>query len=260
LKVNLPTTANRAVRKLTQETASFLSEFQVYRALFDKLDSPTASSRTSRLLNIGREVRLGSRMWTKSHLELIAHWKQLHPLMLRIEMSDREVEGRLREAYSIREEDTRIDFMCRTPGIGPVLASLILTLTYPENYAPLELHAWNALADLGFNVTRKENSGGGFTPAEFSRYLEIVRNLANEANTTPWEISKGLHAINKVKTTKKWRMQLDHLTSSQSQLPPSSPAQEPILKLHKLCSHLKRMLGSRNVHLTVNAGVLKSEF
>ena len=151
-------------------------------------------------------------MWTKSYLELIARWKQLHPLMSRIERNDQEVEERLRKAYSIREEDAQIDFICRTPGIGPVLASLILTLTYPENYAPLELHAWNALADLGFDVTRKDSSGGGFTPAEFSRYLEIVRNLANEANTTPWEMSKGLHAINKVKTTKKWRKQLEHLT------------------------------------------------
>jgi hypothetical protein len=245
LKVNLPTTANRAVRKLTQETVSFLSEFQLYRALFDKLDSPTASSQTSRLLNIGREVRQGSRMWTKSHLELIARWKLLHPLMSRIKRNDQQVEGRLREAYSIREEDARIDFMCRTPGIGPVLASLILTLTYPQNYAPLELHAWNALADLGFDFTRKDSSGGGFTPAEFSRYLEIVRNLANEANTTPWEISKGLHAINKVKTTKKWRKQLDHLMSSQSHLPPPSPAGEPIVKLYKLCSHFQRMLGEQ---------------
>jgi hypothetical protein len=165
--------------------------------------------------------------------------------MSRIEMNDQEVEGRLREAYSIRQEDARIDFMCRTPGIGPVLASLVLTLTYPENYAPLELHAWNALADLGFDVTRKDSSGGGFTPAEFSRYLEIVRNLANEANTTPWEISKALHAVNKVKTTKKWRKQLEHLALSQSRLPSLSPAREPIVKLYKLCSHFQRMLGEQ---------------
>ena len=184
-------------------------------------------------------------MWTKSHLELIARWKQLHPLMSRIERNNQEVEERLKEAYSIREEDARIDFMCRTPGIGPVLTSLLLTLTYPENYAPLELHAWNALADLGFDVTRKDSSGGGFTPAEFSRYLEIVRNLANEANTTPWEISKGLHAINKVKTTKKWRKQLEHLTISQSGLPPPSPAREPIIKLYKLCSHFQRRLSKQ---------------
>jgi len=184
-------------------------------------------------------------MWTKSHLELIARWKQLHPLMSRIERNDQEVEERLMETYSIREEDARIDFMCRTPGVGPVLASLLLTLTYPENYAPLELHAWNALADLGFDVTRKDSSGGGFTPAEFSRYLEIVRNLANEANTTPWEISKGLHAINKVKTTKKWRKQLDHLMLSQSQLSPPSPARKPIVKLYKLCSHFQCMFGKQ---------------
>jgi hypothetical protein len=165
--------------------------------------------------------------------------------MSRIERNNEEVEERLKEAYSIREEDARIDFMCRTPGIGPVLTSLLLTLTYPENYAPLELHAWNALADLGFDVTRKDSSGGGFTPAEFSRYLEIVRNLANEANTTPWEISKGLHAINKVKTTKKWRKQLEHLTISQSGLPPPSPAREPIVKLYKLCSHFQRRLSKQ---------------
>ena len=184
-------------------------------------------------------------MWTKSNLELIARWKQLHPLMSRIERNDHEVEGRLREAYSIRQEDARIDLMCRIPGIGPVLASLLLTLTHPENYAPLQLHAWNALADLGFNVTRKDSSGGGFTPAEFSRYLEIVRNLANEANTTPWEISRALHAVNKVKTTKKWRKQLEHLTLSQSRLPSLSPAREPIVKLCKLCSHFQRMLGEQ---------------
>ena len=173
LKVNLPTTSNRAVRRLTQETVSFLIEFQLYRTLFDKLDSPTTSSQTSRLLSVGREVRQGSRMWTKSHLELIARWKQLHPLMSRIERNNQEVEERLKEAYSIREEDVRIGFMCRTPGIGPVLTSLLLTLTYPENYAPLELPAWNALADLGFDVTRKDSSGGGFTP---SGIFAIPRN------------------------------------------------------------------------------------
>jgi len=218
LKIDLATTSRKM--ECTQGTAIFLDEFQLYLTLYGELESPEWLSQISRLLGIGREVQRGSRMWTKSDLELIARWKQLHPVMSRIEKNGQDVEKRLRQAYSIREENARIDFMCRTPGIGPVLTSLILTLTYPEKYAPLELHAWNALAHLGFDVARKDYSGGSFTAPELSRYLEIVRKLANEAGTTPWEIAKGLHAINKVETSKKWRNQFDHPTPAWLPRPP----------------------------------------
>lgn len=145
-----------------RDRASLLDEFQLYLRLYEELEPAEGFSQISRLLDIGREVQQGLRMWTKFDLELITRWKQLHPVMSRIEKNEHDIEERLRQAFSIREEDARIDFMCRTPGIGPVLTSLILTLTYPDKYAPLELHAWNALVQLGFDVTGKDNSGGEF--------------------------------------------------------------------------------------------------
>jgi hypothetical protein len=100
-----------------------------------------------------------------------------------------------------------------TPSIGPVLTSILLTLTYPREYAPLDSHSWNGLRRLGFDLLNKPFSGGGYAVHELLRYLTIVRSLAKEMKTRPWDIAKALHALDQVNTKPKWKREFDTLKS-----------------------------------------------
>jgi hypothetical protein len=128
------------------------------------------------------------------------------------------IELRLAQALRLQDEESRIEDLCRIPGVGPVVASVLLTLTFPERYAPLDSHAWSALFRLGFGLRKRPYSGGGYTAHELFRYTRIVRSLAKSMHTLPWDMAKALHAGDKVGTETKWKSEFDliKLTSSSS--------------------------------------------
>jgi hypothetical protein len=98
--------------------------------------------------------------------------------------------------------------------MGPVLTSILLTLTYPTEYAPLNSHSWNGLCSLGFDLPKRPFRGGGYSVRGLLRYLSIVRPLAKEMKRKPWNIAKALHALDQVKTKAKWKREFDTLKSS----------------------------------------------
>jgi hypothetical protein len=192
-----------------QGLAEFLDGLPVYNALYDRMDR---SVLVSRLLDTGKGVRVGVKSWGKSDLETIIHWKHMQPLMARIEASN--IESRLADAFRVKDGEERIEDLCSIPGVGPALASILLALTCPEEYAPLDSHAWKALCRLGFDLPSKPFSGGGYTIPELMRYLGFIRNLADEVKASPWAIAKALHALDKAKVNKKWRNELASLRSA----------------------------------------------
>jgi hypothetical protein len=200
-----------------EETTSVFDEFfgnlVTFSALYDKLESDRSVGISS-LLRRGRQVQRGMANWTKHDLEEIVGWRRIQSLMPKIEGN---IELSLARAFALQDEESSIEALCRIPGIGPVLASLLLTLTSPEKYAPLDNHAWNALSRLGFEIRKRPFSGGGYTAHELVRYTKIVRSLAKSMNMLPWDVAKALHALDKVNTKTKWKNEFDliRLTSSQ---------------------------------------------
>jgi hypothetical protein len=165
------------------------------------------------LLEVGKQVRQGIRRWTKSDLGNILRWKHMHSLMPRIVRETPDIEIRLAHALCVQDEESRMEALCRIRDIGPALASVLLTLTFPKRYAPLDHHAWNGLCRLGFELARKPFSGGGYSIAELMRYEKIVVTLARMANTTPWDVAKALHALDQVSLKTKWKREFDSLKS-----------------------------------------------
>jgi hypothetical protein len=196
----------------------FLRNFETYLAVYEKLETTKDVKIGNRLFAIGREIRQGTRSWTKSDLEVVVRWKHLERLMPRIERV-RDIEERLELAFKIQEEHTRIGALWAIPGIGPVLASVMLTLTWPETCGVLDYHAWNALSSLGFDLPKKENDGSTFRIAEFLRYLRIIRKLARDSTANPNEVYKALYTLDKAETNEnwkkqRWKMQLEAVKTS----------------------------------------------
>jgi len=184
----------------------FLWDFDTYRALYEQLETRKRRPLASHLQDVGKEVNQGIRSWTKSDLKDIVRWKRVQRLIPRIENAP-DIEEGLEHAFRIQDEQARIEALCRIPGVGPVLASAILTFTSPEIYGLLDCHAWNALRFLGFQLPEKHASSGTFTIPELLAFLRIIRKLAKKKTTTPSEVHKALYALEKVRTNKRWSRQ-----------------------------------------------------
>jgi hypothetical protein len=197
----------------------FQGALDSYCAVYEKLEGWREPKLARSLLHKGARVRNGKGSWTKSDLRRIVCWKHLQPLIGRFEDSD--TESRLADAFQAKDDVTKIETLCSISGVGPAVASILLALTYPEEHAALDAHAWNSLCRLGFDLPSKPISGGGYTIPELLRYLTIVRNLAGHMRA-PWDVAKALHALDKVAINKKWKRELTSLRSSPSVLAPAS--------------------------------------
>lgn len=204
--------SNHTEQEATHVFENFQSDFASFGALYDRLENDSPFE-IPNLLRRGRQVQRGMAAWTKHDLEEIVRWRRIQSLMPKI---DENIKFRLAQALRVQDEESRIEDLCRIPGVGPVLASVLLTLTFPEKYAPLDNHAWNALFCLGFDIRKRPYSGGGYTAHELFRYTRIVRALAKSMDTLPWDMAKALHAWDKVSTETKWKSEFDlvKLTSS----------------------------------------------
>lgn len=202
--------------------SEFLGDFDVHRRVYESLQTPTELELSDSLMQVGKQVRHGSKHWTRSDLADIARWKRLHPLMPRILRRAPDIDDLLARGLRNKREEDKIDALCRIPGLGPVLASAILMFTYPEDYGNVDYHTWNALRRLGFDLPQKDY-GGSFTIMELLSYLQIVREMSAYKRTRPREIDKALHAFDRTKTKRKWKETFD---SVKAQMRGRSPFQQ----------------------------------
>lgn len=81
------------------------------------------------------------------------------------------------------ELELRTDILCALRGVGVPVASAVLALVFPEEYAVIDFRNWRQLFD--------EDKTVFFTP-EYKRYMEKIRLLANELS---WSVQEVDHAI-----------------------------------------------------------------
>jgi hypothetical protein len=205
----------------------FGQDFSLLSALYDKLEMARETTFVPELLETGKQVRQGTGTWTKDDLRSIVRWKHMHSLMPKIAREARDIELRLAHAFDVQDEESRMAALGRIPGIGPAIASVLLTLTFPEKYASLDNHAWNGLCRIGFELTRRPFSGGGYSIAELRRYEKILVILARMVNATPSDVAKALHALDQVSLKTKWKREFDSLKSLFSLSVLASPSTDP---------------------------------
>ena len=175
----------------------FSQEFDLYQAIYEKLETKRRLNLTVRLLDIGRQVRNGTRTWVRHDLEDIASWKGLPPRMLMMDMNSSDFEGRLESALRIEDEPSRVSALCDIRGMGPVLASMVLMFTWPETCGFMDNHTCNALRYLGFNFPKKYSTSR-FTVGQLLAYLRIVRMLREHKAVSSMEIAEALYALDSV--------------------------------------------------------------
>jgi len=125
----------------------------------------------------------------------IIAWKRLHALRKWITENERELERHLNKILKVEDDEGRIESLCSGSGFGPVLASAILTLTWPEEYGFLDYHSWKALRSLGFDLTRRQFNGGSFSIQEYLRFLEITRWLSKQVDSSLARVADALYAF-----------------------------------------------------------------
>jgi hypothetical protein len=186
----------------------FLQEFNLYRAIYEKLENKRRLDLMVRLLDIGKQVKCGTKTWVRQDLEDVASWKGLRPPMLMMEVNSSDFEGHLESALRIEDEPSRIGSLCNIRGMGPVLVSTVLMFTWPATYGFMDHHTCNALRYLGFEFPRKHCTSR-FTVAQLLTYLRIVRTLGECKAVSAMEIAKALYALDSVRTKNNWREQFE---------------------------------------------------
>jgi hypothetical protein len=179
----------------------FTQNLNEYWGIYMQLDHDPAL--TNHLYRVGKRIKNGELLWTKLDLMDVIRWKRLHPLMKRITQSAPELEQRLNDALTTGDGGDRVEALCGMQGFGPVLASAILTLTWPETYGFIGYHSWTALGALGFDVSGRPFSGGGYTIPEYLRFLMIIQQLAGQVGSSPAQIADALYAYDNVRRKSK---------------------------------------------------------
>ncbi|MBI3957576.1 MAG: hypothetical protein HY328_02115 [Chloroflexi bacterium] len=81
------------------------------------------------------------------------------------------------------ELELRTDILCALRGVGVPVASAVLALVFPEEYAVIDFRNWRQL----FNEDKTV-----FSTPEYKRYMKKIRLLANELG---WSVQEVDHAI-----------------------------------------------------------------
>lgn len=118
---------------------------------------------------------------TKGEFLEVAHWKLISQYgrakrLLESNPSER-IEAVTSRALSFSDPDPDIEMVGRVtmlrilPGVGMGVASAILALCFPEQYAPIDFRVWRQLFDSDLRM---------FEIPEYRRYLKRLRELADE--------------------------------------------------------------------------------
>jgi len=183
----------------------FLDEIEFYRVVYEKLEVPRRRDLRLRLLDVGKQVRCGTRAWTRQHLDEISSWKGLPPPMLVTDKSALDFACRLDKALRIEDESSRVNALCDVRGIGPILASVVSMFTWPETCGFIDYHTSNALRFLGFEFPRKHYTSR-FTIPQLLTYLRVIRSLGASKAVSAMEVAEALSVLDRAETRYGWNV------------------------------------------------------
>jgi thermostable 8-oxoguanine DNA glycosylase len=89
------------------------------------------------------------------------------------------------------ELELRMNILCALRGVGVPVASAILALVYPDEYAVIDFRVWRQV----FDEDRKT-----FLIGDYKRYMQVIRQLANElgwsvqqVDVAVWEYDRSMN-------------------------------------------------------------------
>jgi len=113
---------------------------------------------------------------TRKELIAICKWKSPRSAGRCLENSSADVRAATRRSFTSHSERVRFEALCSLHGVGPPVASAILTVVDPKRYGVIDIRVWQLL--LALSSVRTRPSGMGFTFANWYQYLMILRHHA----------------------------------------------------------------------------------
>ncbi|MCP4543513.1 MAG: hypothetical protein GY832_40895 [Chloroflexi bacterium] len=81
------------------------------------------------------------------------------------------------------ELELRVNILWALRGVGVPVASAVLALVYPEQYAVIDFRGWRQIFD---------EQRTSFSVANYKRYMQEIRRLSQELGWTPQEVDLAI--------------------------------------------------------------------
>lgn len=134
----------------------------------------------------------------KSDFEEILRWKLDRQFgrqqKIRAVNTEEVISAITRLALTITHEDKdyqselRIELLCALRGVGIPVASAILAVVFPEEYAVIDVRVWHQLFD--------ENKTA-FSISDYRKYMREIQRLSNELDWPPQKVDYAIWLFDK---------------------------------------------------------------
>jgi len=101
------------------------------------------------------------------------------------------IESITKESFLINDERLKMEKLCSLKGVAIPTASAMLTIPFPDKYAVIDIRCIEMLQKLECSINKT------MTINNWVKYLDIMRGLAKNNNTTPRDIDKALFAMHR---------------------------------------------------------------
>jgi hypothetical protein len=151
-----------------------------YRSVAELLANELIREDTPGTVELIRDLRVVRQRGhlTKPEFLAICRWKSPRAIRHYMKNSPARIRRQSAAALATRSERARFEALTALDGVGPPVASAILTLTNPRRYGVLDIRVWQLLFDLG--SVRTKPGGVGFTFSDWDHYLTELRHHAKQ--------------------------------------------------------------------------------
>ena len=149
--------------------------------------------KTSKLFKQFNSLKV-KQFFNKEQCIAILKWKSPRPLRHYKKNSSKDFEKITRLAFKQTDEKLKIHILTALSGVKYPSASAIL-MFYDKNYPVLDIRVWRQLYKLKYVKTNPK--GTNFSLDDWYKYLNIIRLIAKEYNTTARVIEKKLFDYDK---------------------------------------------------------------
>ncbi len=146
------------------------------------------------LLRLGESIRARGYI-SRDELLKILEWKA-ERAKTKLEDNSEIIESVSQLAFRTSDVFYKISLLSVIRGVGVPVASAVLRFVYPEEFGIIDINAWTALAEMR-RVKEKKFFASQVRAVDYVKYLEILRELAQEQGMSVSEVDMALYEYGK---------------------------------------------------------------
>ena len=154
----------------------------------------TSDNKTEEIFSLSHSINENGFL-TKELGMKILHWKSPRPFKHYDKNTKDDFETITKYALMQEDEKIKIHILTALNGVNYPSASAILMFSNPSKYPVIDIRVWRQLYKNEF-VTENPR-GQNFTLTQWSKYLDVIRNISDKLNITPRQVEKRLFDYDK---------------------------------------------------------------